>query len=52
MNDKELKEVLKKRNDVRKLMQDPVFLDKEYKDSMSMLELIESTLKKFKEKHN
>ena len=52
MNDQELKEVFKKRNDVRKLMQDPLFWNKEYEDSMSMLESIESTLKKFKGKRN
>lgn len=50
MTDKEMNEVFKRRNDVRRLMQDPLFFGKERDESMNMLDNIENILKTFKKK--
>lgn len=50
MNEKDQREVFRRRNSVRKLMQDPLFYNKEREESMEMLDKIESILKNFKKK--
>lgn len=50
MTEKDLKEVFRRRNNVRKLMQDPLFYMKEKDESMDLLDSIEGLLKAFKKK--
>lgn len=50
MDEKSLAKVFKKRNEVRKLMQDPLFYNKEEDESFELLNTIEDLLKSFKRK--